>query len=142
MAQQAPSLGVQRPQIVQQFRTFSFAVGTAPLPIDPGSDKSKLITTFVISNPTTGASVFLGNSGVTTTTGLEIPAGTAPAFIIQQERQIYEIQSLVRDIASGLQCRSVELEAIPVEVWDMSTMFLVAGAATTVSVMLLPSMYL
>ena len=137
------NLGLQRPLIVQQFRTFAFAVGTTALPIEPTVDKSQLITTIVISNPIAGVSVFWGNQGVTPTTGLEILPGTTPVFeIFQEGRQLYEVQAPLLDIDSGLQCRNIQPEAIPFIVWSPANMYLVAGGATTVSIALFKAMYL
>ena len=136
------ALGTKRPLIGQQFRTFSFAVGVTPLPIAPDVDLTKLITTFVISNPIAGASVYFGNGGVSTTTGLEIQPGTAPVFEVAQTRQLYELQGPLLDINAAMQCRRMEAEPLPFVVWDMTQVFLVAAAATTVSIGLFPTMYL
>ena len=137
------SLGLTRPLVVQQFRTFSLLVGVVPLPIEPTVDKTKLITSFVISNPIGGVSVFMGNQGVLTTTGLEIQPGTAPDFVLDQGgRQLYEVQAPLLDISAGLQCRTQALDGVPFVVWDMSTIFLVATAPQLVSVSLFPTMYL
>lgn len=138
-----PNVGLQRPLVAQQVRTFAFAVTTNPLPIDPHSDKTKLITSFVIANPSTGASVFIGNAGVSAASGLEIPAGTAPMFSVDnQGRQLYELQQLLLSINTGLKCAHVPLEGLPFVVWDLSTLFLVAAANTTVSIGVFPTMYL
>lgn len=138
-----PNIGTSRPLVVQNFITRQIAVTAAPLPIDPTQDKTKLITGFIISNPTTGASVFIGNAGVSITTGLEIPAGTAPFFGIDQEgRQLYEIQAPLLDISSGMQCKNQPLEGLPFVVWDLSSFFIVAAAPTTVSLITFPTMYL
>ena len=137
------NLGTQRPLIVQQFRTFSFAVGVAPLPIEPTVDKTQLITSIAITNPIGGISVFWGNQGVTPTTGLEILPGTTPLFeIFQEGRQLYELQALLMDIDAGLQCRQIQAEAIPFTVWSPANMYLVSTAPTTVSVALFKAMYL
>lgn len=140
-----PNVGTQRPLIIQQFTTRQIAVTAAPLPIDPTLDKSKLITGFIISNPTTGASVFIGNAGVSTTTGLEIPAGTAPFFgIDQQGRQLYELQQPANEINAIAQCNSGKavLEGLPFVVWDLSQFFIVAAAPTTCSLITFPTMFL
>lgn len=139
-----PALGVQRPLVVQTFRTFNFAVGLAALPIDPiQGQKERLITTFAISNPVGGNSVFLGNSGVTATTGFEIPGGTAPQFSIDQGgRQNYEIQKPLLQIAGGLQCSTEQIEGVPFVVFDLSNMFLIAAVAQTVTIITFPTMYL
>jgi hypothetical protein len=137
------NLGLKRPLIVQQFRTFAFNVGVAALPIEPTVDKTSLITTVVISNPIAGISVFWGNQGVTPTTGLEILPGTAPSFeIFQEGRQLYEIQGPLLDIDAGLQCRNIQPEAIPFVVWSPANMYLVSTAPTTVSIALFKAMYL
>ncbi len=136
-------IGLGRPLVSQQFEAFAFVVGVAALPIQPNATPQQLITTFVISNAVGAASVFLGGQGVATTTGLEIPGGTAPAFIISQEgRQMYELQSPLLDISAGLQCQTKEITAIPFKVWDLSKMFLVAGGAVTVTIMVFPEMFL
>jgi hypothetical protein len=138
------NLGLRRPLIVQQFRTFAFAVGISPLPIESNVDKTQLVTTFIISNPiASGVSIFFGNQGVTPTTGLEIFPGAAPVFSLDQEgRQLYEVQGPVLDIDSGLQCRNIQPEAIPFIVWDPSSIYLVATAPVTVSIALFKAMYL
>jgi hypothetical protein len=134
---------VNRPLIVQQFRTFSFAVGVNALPLEPTVDKTDLITTFVISNPIAGISVYFGNGGVTVNSGLEILPGTAPEFVIEQEgRQLYELQGPLLDIDAGLQCRNVQPEAIPFVVWSPANIYLVAAAPTTVSVSLFKAMFI
>lgn len=135
--------GTERPLVVQLFRTFAFAAGVTALPLEPTLDKTKLITTFMISNPSAGASVFLGNEGVTTATGLEIQSGTNPVFSIDnQGRQMYEIQGLLADITEGLSCRHVNMEKIPFVVWDLSRIFVVAAGAVNISVGVFPTMYL
>jgi len=138
-----PALGSKRPLVVQGFRTFTFTAGVKALPIEPNLDKTKLITGFVISNPVGAISVFLGNIGVTIASGLEIQAGTAPFFGIDQGgRQLYEVQSPLLDISSGLKCSSDPLGGIPFVVWDLSTVFLVAAAPQIVTVAVFPTMYL
>lgn len=140
-----PSLGTLRPLVVQQFLTRSIAVTAAALPIDPTQDKTKLITGFSIANPSTGASVFIGNAGVTTATGFEIPAGTAPFFgIDQQGRQMYELQKPLNEINASMQCdiSKAALDGIPFIVWDLSNFFIIAAAPTTVTLITFPTMYL
>lgn len=140
-----PNVGTQRQLIAQTFNTRSIAVTAAALPIDPTVDKTKLITGFSISNPTGGISVFIGNGGVLTTTGFEIPAGTAPFFgIDQQGRQLYEIQAPLNSINAGLKCNPnlENIEGLPFVVWDLSNFFIVAAAPTTVTLITFPTMYL
>lgn len=138
-----PNVGVQRALIAQQFLTRQINVTAAALPIDPNQDKSKLITAFSISNPSTGASVFIGNAGISATTGFEIPAGTAPFFgIDQQGRQLYELQKPLLDIVAGLSCQNQTLDGLPFVVWDLSQFYIIAVAPTTVTLISFPTMYL
>jgi len=144
-----PNVGTQRSLIAQTFITRAIAVTAAPLPIDPNTDKTKLITGFSISNPAGGASVFIGNQGVTipggVAPGFEIPAGTAPFFgIDQQGRQLYEIQTPVNKILAGMSCNpNLEVvEGLPFVVWDLSNFFIVAAAPLTVTLISFPTMYL
>ena len=139
----ALQLGLKRPLVTQQFITLSVSVTTSPLPLATTVNKEQLITSFVISNPSTGSSVFIGNQGVSTTSGLEVIAGTTPVFeILQEGRQLYELQEPALDIVSGQQCRRVEAFGIPFIVWDMTQWFVVAAANTTISVALFPAPYL
>lgn len=137
-----PTLGTSRPLIVQTFNTRQIAVTAAALPIDPTLDKTKLITGFSISNPSTGVSVFIGNPGITTATGFEIPAGTAPFFGIEQVRQMYELQRPTDKIIGAMECSPVPLEGLPFVVFDLSQFFIIAGGATTVTLITFPAMWL
>lgn len=145
------NFGSQRPTIVQQVISYGLAVsGVTPTPIGviQNLDKTRLITTFVVSNPIAGSSVYMGNSGVSATganQGLEIQAGTAPAFVSFQEgRQIYEMQTLVAMIAQQLKCTPPELEKIPFICWDLTQIFLISGnaAGSQVTIGAFPQMYL
>lgn len=142
-----PSLGTQRPLVVQDFLTRSIAVTAAALPIDPTLDKSKLIVGFSVNNPAAGASVYVGNAGVTipggNNPGFEISPGTAPFFgIDQQGRQMYELQQPLLKIQNGLECGRQEIEGIPFVVYDLSRWFIVAAGATNVTLIAFPCMYL
>lgn len=133
-----PSLGYLRPLVAQQFDTIPLAVvNTGAIPIAPNVSVQKLVTTLVISNPVaSGGSVFLGNSsGVTSTNGLEIPAGTMPAFMIDQGgRQLYELQYPLEMIKAGLGCAPPSMDALPFVVWNLQNMFLVSSVAGPVNV--------
>lgn len=139
-------LGLSRPLVVQNFQNISFTVGVAALPINANAQPQDLITSFVISNPVGGVSVFLGPQTVTVTgganPGLEIPGGTAPEFHISQERQMYELQAPLLDISKGLQCAPAPIGAVPFAVFDMSRFFLVAGGAQIVTIMLFPEAWI
>lgn len=144
------NFGVSRPLVTQTGFTFPLTVpGVAPAtPISATLDKSKLITSFVVSNPVAGSSVYMGfspgisNAGANQ--GLEIPPGTAPNFKITQERQVYELQELSALIARLINCQFPELEKIPFKVWDLTQIFLFSAnaAGSQVTVAAFPEVYL
>jgi hypothetical protein len=144
------NFGIARPLVTQPLITFPLAVpGAGPaVCLGPLFDKSHLITSFIISNPVAGSSVYLGGQGVTATgitEGLEISAGTAPNFRITQEgRQLYELQALAAVIAQLINCQPPVLEKIPFKVWDLSTLFLFSANAggSQVTVAVFPEVYL
>jgi len=144
------SYGTLRPQVAQDIITFPLTVpgvGQA-IPLSNVLDKTRLITTFTISNPAAGSSVYLGNQGVTNTgvtQGLEIPAGTAPSFrTFQEDRQLYEVQVLLGQIAEALRCATPQMEKIPFICWDLTQIYLFSGnaAGSAVTVAAFPQMYL
>jgi hypothetical protein len=145
------NFGVARPLVTQSGFSFPLTVPGAgqPTPISATLDKSKLITSFIVSNPVAGSSVYLGfSSGVSATgvnQGLEIPAGTAPNFRINQEgRQLYELQTLSALIAKLINCQIPELEKIPFKVWDLTQIFLFSAnaAGSQVTIAAFPEVYL
>jgi len=145
------NFGVSRPLVTQTGFTFPLTVPGAgqPTPISANLDKSKLITSFIVSNPQAGSSVYLGfNSGVSNAgvnQGLEILAGTAPNFRITQEgRQLYELQQLSGLIARLINCQVPDFEKIPFKVWDLTQIFLFSGnaAGSQVTIAAFPEVYL
>lgn len=137
------SFGTERPLVSQTLITFPLTVPGAgqAVPISQTLDKSRLITTFSVSNPVAGSSVYLGNAGVSAagaTQGFEIPPGTAPAFrTFQENRQLYELQGLLVVMAKVLNCSLPEIEKIPFICWDLTQLFLfsanVAGSQVTIA---------
>jgi len=145
------NFGVSRPLVTQSGFTFPLTVPGAgqPIPISATLDKSKLITSFIVSNPQAGSSVYLGfNSGISSVgvnQGLEIPAGTAPNFRVTQEgRQLYELQTLSGLIARLINCQVPDFEKIPFKVWDLTQIFLFSGnaAGSQVTIAAFPEVYL
>lgn len=145
------NFGISRPLVTQTGFSFPLTVPGAgqPVPLSATLDKSKLITSFIVSNPVAGSSVYLGfSSGVSNTgvnQGLEISAGTAPNFRITQEgRQLYEMQSLVAVISQLINCQAPQLEKIPFKVWDLTQIFLFSGnvAGSQVTIAAFPEVYL
>lgn len=142
-----PSLGIQRPLVVQEFNTRAIAVTAVAQPIDVTLDKTKLIVGWAINNPAAGASVYIGNLGVTipgaANPGFEISPGSAPFFgIDQQGRQLYELQQPALAIQNGLECGKKEIDGIPFVVFDLSRWWIIAAGNTTVTLITLPCMYL
>lgn len=145
------NFGTTRPQVSQTFLSFPLLVPGAgnAVPIAVNLDKTRLITTFIVSNPVAGSSVYIGGAGVQATgnnQGLEIQAGTAPAFqIFQEGRQLYELQALQSMALQTLQCKtSVPLEIIPFICWDLTQIFLFSAnaAGSQVTIAAFPQMYL
>lgn len=135
-------LSVQRPLIAQNFFARAFTVPVIAIPLDANSNLQALIETFAITVPVAAAnSVFMGNPGVTVGAGLELLAGTTSVFIVQQIRQLYELQAPAIQIESGLSCKQVDPAAVPFVVWDLSRIFLVAAANTAITVALFPAMF-
>ena len=142
--------GISRPLVSQPFLSFPLAVpgACAAIAISSTIDKAKLITGFVISNPAAGSSVYLGNSGVAATganQGLEIQPGTSPFFAVRQEdRQLYELQALLQQIAMAMKCQNVEMEKIPFIVWDLTQLYLFSAnaAGSNVTIGVFPQPYL
>lgn len=144
------AFGIERPLVTQTFRTFpvTLVAGAPALALDPNGTKQQLITTFSVSNPiTSGASIFIGNEGVTDPTGanpgFEIQPGTAPAFKeLQEGRQLYELQGPLAQLLQAANCQNVQLEKIPFVVFDMSRWFAFCTMNITFTVITFPAMYL
>lgn len=142
--------GTERPHVTQQMITFPVAVPGAgqAIPISQSLDSTKLITTFGISNPAAGSSVYIGNQGVQAAgvnQGFEIPPGTAPQFrTFQEDRQLYEIQALLVTIAKALNCTNPQVERIPFICWDLTQLYLFSSnaAGSQVTVTAFPQAYL
>jgi len=136
---------VQRPLIAQQFDTFGFTVTTTAQSPTPQLQLNSLVDVFIITVPAAAAnSIFLGSTpGVTTATGLEIVAGTSVQFRIDHGgRQLYELQKPSIDIEAAVRCMNIGPEAIPFVCWDMSQVFLVAVAATNISLATFRALYI
>lgn len=143
------TLGLDRPLVTQQFRTFPVTLvgAAAAVPLDPNGQKQNLITTFSISNPSGGGSIFIGNAGVTAAgganPGFEVQSGTAPAFkVIQEGRQLYELQVPLSQLLQVANCTNASLEKIPFVVFDMSQIFAFSAVNITFTVITFQQMYL
>lgn len=136
--------GLQRPILKQEGTTLSFQVTTAAASPNPALGLTSLIDSFVITVPSSAAnSVFIGfDQGVTTTTGLELLAGTSSRFTCSQDRQLYELQNLLIKMLQCMGAMPGQFEDIPFVCWDMSSVFLIAAANTTVSVGLFKAVYI
>jgi hypothetical protein len=129
-----------RDVIRQDFTATIVNVGTSPTVLNGALTLQSLITTFVISN-NSGNSVFIGDASVLTTTGFEIPTGSVPEFSIENYRQPFEIQGpLIGLLESVKQCQAIP-ETQPFICWDPSTIYLVAGVASAISVIFFKEMF-
>jgi hypothetical protein len=132
-----------RPVIRQDFLATSLTVATVPTPLSQSLSLQSLVTSFVISVPTTAAnSIFLGDGGVTITTGFEIPAGSAPAFIIENYKQPYELQGPLLGIEESTKHCIADADALPFICFDPSQIYLIAAANTTISILFFKEMFI
>lgn len=136
---------MNRPLVKQEATTFAVSVQITATPVNQQMGITAMIDSFIIAVPLGAAnSVFIGfDAGVTVGTGLEILAGTSEAFIIDHDgRQLYELQYPLMDIRNAGICGKPALqENIPLVVWDMTQIYLVAIAITTVSVGVFKAVY-
>jgi len=139
-------LSVNREIVYQPFDSFSISVQVTPTPLNTSIalTKSDLIDSFTISVDATAANnVFIGGAGVTITSGLEIVAGGGPvSFVIENQRQHYELQEPVINIAEILQCSPSQPRSLPFIIWDLSQIYLIAAAITNVRVAPFRSMFI
>jgi hypothetical protein len=129
---------VPRPILEQTFTNYALPVLSAnPVPLNGNLQLTALIDSFAICVPAGSANgVFYGDAQVTITNGLEIAVGTTVSFIIQQTRQLYEVQEPVLKVAESLTCAVVPPKDIPFICWNPSNFYLIASANVTVTVML------
>jgi len=122
-----------RPSVRQDFIAQALTVGTVPTPIvgDPAL-ASAYIDSFIFNVPSTAANpVFLGNPAVTVTSGLEVTAGSAPNFAIDQGgRMLYELLRPILDIAAVAGCKVEMPDTLPFVSWDLSQIYAIAAANT------------
>lgn len=126
-----------RPTVIQQVGQAVVAVGLTPTPLTANPSLTlAYIDSFLICVYSTAAnSVFFGDSTVSITTGIEIPAGVTVQFSASNERQLYELQNPLIQMSEVLTCERQTAEEIPFVYFDLSQLFLVAAAATNVVVM-------
>jgi hypothetical protein len=145
-------VNTDRQPLEQFFVNFSLAVQSTPTLLAPNLDINAYVQSFILSNPSVNtASVFWGDSGVTSSvagtigTGVELLPGTSQSFVIQQERQFYEIQDPARLLAIKELCQDLPMVMIPVIVWNPQNFFLIATAAAapvTISGVIFRSVYI
>jgi hypothetical protein len=112
-------------------------VTNLPQSIAPSLNYNNLIESFVIANPSVNtASIWWGdqsvfvNAGATTAIGIEIPPGAAQAFIVDETRQLYEVQNALMSIYEMAKCGPYpQPDLIPVVVWNPSNIFIVTNVA-------------
>lgn len=135
---------MDRPILEQNFFPYHLLVGTRPTQLNLANqqaDLSMMIQSFIICVPAASPrNVVLGDQGVSITSatvfnGLEIRAGIPIRFVINQTRQLYEIETPL------IESFCVSPARIPVIAWNPSNIFLVATAATDISVILFPNVY-
>jgi hypothetical protein len=131
----------KRPAIRQVFVPYALLVGVKPTPLNTSwqqANLSGLYESFILSVPKARANgIFLGDASVdpVKNNGLEILPGVPIQLSINNERQVYEVQSPIADAFCAVP------ESIPVIVWDPATIYLVAIAPTSIGVILFPKPY-
>jgi hypothetical protein len=125
-----------RPVLYQTYTTRSLTVLTTPTPIGQNNSITELINSIVISVPASAANnVFFGDSNVTTTSGVELVRGAGPIeFVIEDERMLYELMQPTIKMAEIMGCDKLIPADVPFVAWDLSQIFLIAAANTTVSI--------
>lgn len=124
-----------RPLLFQPIVSRVVVVGTAPVSLDPIGNINQMVGTFAVSVPTGAVNCFIGDSNVTITSGLEIVAGAgAVEFAIEDERMLYELMNPNMKMAEILGCQPFNPTDIPLVLWDLSQVYVVAAAASTIAV--------
>lgn len=134
-----------RPLVAQESTAFTFVVPAAPAASPaPQYSLDSMIDSFVVTVPQAAAnSVFMGfNPGLIVGNGIELLASTTVAFRIHHEgRQLYEIQRLLKRLVDFQTCQISQEEQIPVVMWDMSQIYMVAAAPTTITMCVFKAVY-
>lgn len=128
---------VDRPLIEQTF----FNIGVAgitngqPVPLANNLQLPSMIQTILLCNPSTsGSNVFFGDANVTPLTGIELVSGTSVELVIEQERQLYEIQDPDLISAQIAACSKITPIGIPVIVWNPTNLWFVAPVAGPIAI--------
>jgi hypothetical protein len=122
----------QRPLVEQTLTTFALTVPVTPIPIRSSGSLIDMCDSFVLSVPASAANnVFLGDSSVTITTGIEIVAGVPINFAIDQNRQMFELQLPLEELVTRVACNpQFPSYNVPFICWNLSNLYVVAVANT------------
>lgn len=129
--------GVDRPLIEQTFFGVSITgiTNTVAVQLSNAISLPNMIQTILLCNPSTsGSNVFFGDANVSTSTGIELVSGTSVALIIEQERQLYEVQDPDLLAAQMIACATIKPVSIPVIVWNPQNLWIIAPVAGPISV--------
>ncbi len=132
----------RRDILAQEWIPKAFIVGTTPTPLTQGSTQSSiqaLYDSILICIPSTVAnSVWMGDSSIDPAAfnGVEFIAKEKLMFSINNERQIYELQSPLIKVSCD------DPEGIPFIAWDVSQIFFRAVAPTTIGILLFKAPYI
>ena len=122
-----------RQTVVQQFSQAPITVAVTPTPLNSNPAlQNAFIDSFLVCVYSTAAnSIFLGDSTVTITTGMEIPPGTTIQLSISNERPLYELQYPLLNAAERIACEKIPPTDIPFVYWDLSQVYVIAAAPTS-----------
>lgn len=137
---------VDRPLIEQTFSSIAVTGITNGQPVQLANNLSmpSMIQTILLCNPSTsGSNVFFGDANVSTATGIELVSGTSVMLLIEDTRQLYEIQDPSLLEAQMVACAKITPIAIPVIVWNPQNLWFIAPVAgpIAISAMLFRNVY-
>jgi len=122
-----------RPLVAQSFNTQVLVVGMTPTPLSSLQLTQAYIDSLILCLYSTAAnSIFYGDQGVTTGTGLELPVGVTIELSISNARPAYELQDPLDAITTKVLCQSVKPFEVPFVYWDLTQLYAIAAAPTNI----------
>jgi hypothetical protein len=133
-----------RPYVQQPITQFSKTIGTSRIPvIDDTAFVSGYLDSILIGVPNAASQgIFFGDITVTIGNGFPVEPGSSVNLVLDNQRQLYELQGPLDNITTTLQCRTEQGIDIPVIVFDPSQIFVVASANTDTRFVLFPTVYI
>lgn len=139
----------KRDNLAQVFYNRLVTAGTTPTPISSGFQQTDIMgrfDTIIFSNDSRNPrSIYFGGPNVTATSpsnGWEFLAGKSYILSIHNDRQLYELQNPLVDLSGVIAANcSTPPVTLPFTVWDLSSCYVIAAAATGLAVLIFKAMY-